>query len=147
MKIRSLIVGATAVLLTACATADFHTDNTDNSATERVTLIVASEMTDCVGVAPQKCLLVKENPSQQDWHYFYSNIDGFNYEPGFEYTLLIDKVPRKNVAQDQSSIDYRLVKAQSKKAITSKNLPKTMSTTTKWNRIHGKPATPAGRPA
>ena len=57
MKIRSLIVGATAVLLTACATADFHTDNTDNSATERVTLIVASEMTDCVGVAPQKCLL------------------------------------------------------------------------------------------
>lgn len=110
-------------VLTACA----------STAQNQVILKVASSQADCVGVAPQKCLLVQEvvetAAAIADWEFFYSNIDGFTYEPGFEYTLLIDKVPREHVAADQSSMIYRLAKVVDKTAKTSENMPKTLSMT------------------
>lgn len=53
-------------------------------------LYVASKQVDCVGAGPQKCLLVKEN-KDENWTYLYDNIQGFNYEPGYEYELIIKK--------------------------------------------------------
>ena len=95
----------------------------------QVLLKVASAQVDCIGVAPQKCLLVQEVEDVQtvvnpDWAFFYSNIEGFDYEPGYEYTLRIDKAHRDQVAADQSSIIYRLVDVVDKKATTSSNMPK-----------------------
>ena len=49
---------------------------------EVITLYVGPETVDCVSVAPQKCLLVKENP-EDAYTYFYSNIEGFTFEPGY----------------------------------------------------------------
>lgn len=108
-----VILGLFAVVLFfgACST----TQNTEK-------IKVASQQGDCVGVAPMKCLLVMKE-GQTDWEFFYNTIDGFTYEPGYEYVLevKVDKV--ENPAADQSSLKYSLVKEVSKEKKTSENLP------------------------
>lgn len=94
---------------------------TEKGTVERVT--VASDYADCVGVGPQLCLLIKFE-GKSNWEYWYSGIDGFEYEPGYEYVLDVRKEsllePR---AADQSSIKYVLVKEISKTQKTSDDLP------------------------
>ncbi len=85
-------------------------------------LIIASEMGDCVGVAPQKCLLVRQD-GHSDWEYFYTPIEGFNYEPGYEYVILVRKENLENVPADRSSIRYVLEKVVSKTPKESSDLP------------------------
>jgi len=77
------------------------------------TIYVGPELADCEGVAPQKCLLIKENP-QDDYQYFYDQIDGFAYEEGYEYELLVKE---ENVAYppaDGSSLKWTLVEVVNK---------------------------------
>ncbi|SBV97922.1 DUF4377 domain-containing protein [uncultured Dysgonomonas sp.] len=88
--------------------------------TEKLT--VASKQGDCVGVAPMKCLLVKKD-GQADWEFFYSNIEGFVYEPGYEYVLEVKVEKVEHPAADQSSLKYTLVKEVSKEEKTSDKLP------------------------
>ncbi len=88
--------------------------------TERYT--IASQTADCTGVGPQKCMLVKKG-NATDWEYFYSRIEGFNYEEGFEYELDVREIPVENPPADASSIRYELVNVISKTSKTSENLP------------------------
>lgn len=85
-------------------------------------LTVASQQGDCVGVMPMKCFLVKKE-GQADWQFFYSPIEGFDYEPGYEYVLEVKIDSVDNPAADQSSLKYTLVKEISKEEKTSENLP------------------------
>lgn len=74
-------------------------------------IIIADHQVDCVGVAPQSCLLTK--PAEQanaDWEYRYSGIEGFDFEPNYEYTLLIKNTPISNPLADASSIHSTLIK-------------------------------------
>lgn len=91
-----------------------------------VTYTIASQNADCSGVGPQKCLLVKKG-NATEWEYFYSNIEGFNYEPGYEYQLEVKEEKQKNVPADASSIKYTLVKEISKVNKISANLPPDIS--------------------
>lgn len=86
------------------------------------TLIIASQKADCIGVAPQKCLLVKESTAQ-NWEYFYSSISGFSYTEGFEYEVIVSEKEVENPAQDASSIETTLIEIISKVEKTSENLP------------------------
>ena len=106
-----LILFAMALSFAAC---------TGSENTEKLT--IASQQGDCVGVAPMKCLLVKKD-GQKDWEFFYNNIEGFNYEPGYEYVLEVKVENVDNPAADQSSLKYTLVKEISKEQKTSENLP------------------------
>jgi len=83
---------------------------------------IASESVDCSGVGMQKCLLVKKADST-DWEYFYSRIEGFNYERGFEYVLDVKEENVGNVPADASSIKYVLIKQISKTEKRSENMP------------------------
>ncbi|MBE0405381.1 DUF4377 domain-containing protein [Psychrobacter sp. AOP22-C1-22] len=81
-------------------------------------IMVADHQVDCVGVAPQLCLLIKpakQANSQSDWEYRYSAIEGFDYEPDYEYTLLIKNTPISNPPADASSIHSKLIKVLEKK--------------------------------
>jgi len=89
---------------------------------------VASESVDCSGVGMQKCLLVKKADSL-DWEYFYSRIEGFNYERGFEYVLDVKEETVENVPADASSIKYILVKQISKTEKRSENMPVSLKET------------------
>ena len=88
---------------------------TANNDLQSKRLIVADHLTDCVGVGPQTCMLVKESP-EDSWTYFYDQIEGFEYEEGFTYELLINEVPVSNPAADASSIRYELKELISKVA-------------------------------
>lgn len=86
------------------------------------TLIIASQQGDCIGVVPQKCLWVKKDAAQ-NWEFFYTTIDGFDYEPGYEYTIEVEKENVENPPADASSIKYKLVKVVSKEQKQSEGLP------------------------
>jgi heat shock protein HslJ len=77
------------------------------------TIYVAPYQVDCVGVAPQKCLLVKERP-EDDWTYHYDQIEGFDYEPGYDYELRIQEDNVENPPADASSIRWTLIEVVSK---------------------------------
>lgn len=70
-------------------------------------LFVASHLEDCTGVGPQTCMLVKETP-EAAWSYFYDQIEGFDYEEGFNYEILIDEIPVNNPPADASSLRFKL---------------------------------------
>jgi len=76
-------------------------------------LIVADHLENCVGVGPQSCMLVKEKP-KDEWTYFYDQIEGFKYEEGFTYELLVNEIPVPNPAADASSLRYELKNIVSK---------------------------------
>jgi hypothetical protein len=86
---------------------------TNSTSRDEKTFIIASQTADCTGVAPMKCLQVKEKESDS-WGNFYSNIEGFTYEPGFEYILKVKTEKIENPPMDGSSIKYTLVQQVSK---------------------------------
>ncbi|WP_408091897.1 DUF4377 domain-containing protein [Chryseobacterium terrae] len=85
----------------------------NSSSANEKTFIIASQTADCTGVAPMKCLQVKEKESD-NWENLYTNIEGFTYEPGFEYVLKVKTEKIENPPMDASSIRYILVKEVSK---------------------------------
>ncbi len=93
-----------------------------NTSTNTEKLVIASQQGDCVGVMPMKCLLVKKE-GKTDWEFFYNAIEGFTYEPGYEYVIEVKKEQTEHPAADQSSLKYTLVKQVSKTRKTSDNLP------------------------
>lgn len=100
-----------AILFTAC------------SSSSGIKYTIASQCADCMGGAgPQKCLLVKKG-NATEWEFFYSNIEGFQYQPGYEYTLEVKEEKIENAPADVSSIKYILVKEISKIQKESSNLP------------------------
>lgn len=68
------------------------------------------------GVMKKDCMLVKWEENQQDWEYFYNEIEGFDYEANFLYEIevLVEEVP--NPPMDASSLKYSLEKLVSKQA-------------------------------
>jgi len=80
---------------------------TSNSEVQSKMLIVADHLENCIGVGPQSCMLVKENP-EDEWTFFYDQIEGFEYEEGYTYELLVNKIPVANPPADASSIRYKL---------------------------------------
>lgn len=89
---------------------------------KEVDMIVASETRVGYGVGPMTCLLVKYAPTEK-WQYMYSKIEGFNYEPGYEYQLTVIRSERDNLPQDASKYMYKLVKVLSKEKKQSIELP------------------------
>jgi len=77
------------------------------------TLYIGFKLEDCTGVAPQKCMMVKENPDD-DYQYFYHPIIGFDYEEGYAYEIVVSVEKVANPPADSSSLKYTLVKIVSK---------------------------------
>lgn len=112
MKKLGLLFIITLILFASC-----------NNPTNVVKMTIASEKRMAMGVAPMEVLLVKEG-EVSDWSFFYSNIEGFNYEPGYEYVLEVKKEDVKEpTPADASSIKYILVKEVSKNKKVSENMP------------------------
>jgi hypothetical protein len=76
---------------------------------ERLILYVGPERVECIGVVPRMCLLVKETP-EAEWSLFYDEIEGFEHQPGFTYTLLVARRTIDHPPADGSSLAWRLIK-------------------------------------
>ena len=79
---------------------------------EKVELLVTvgSELEDCGGANPMKCLVVNGEP-------FFDTIEGFDFEEGFYYRLKIERTdlyPGQEPPQDASRYRYRLLEVMSK---------------------------------
>ena len=78
---------------------------------------INSAKKDCVGVAPMTCLEIQRNatPNSEDWALFYSQIAGFDYEPGYLYQVIVEIRDRPPpLPADVSSRTYTLVEILSK---------------------------------
>jgi len=106
------------IILAACATtpgADQTEQFSPSNAVEK-TIYVGPVLVDCEGVAPQKCMLIRENP-QDEYTLFYDQIEGFDYEEGFEYELVVREEMIENPPADASSIKWILVRVESKEPV------------------------------
>ena len=68
---------------------------------------VAPELVDCHGFMDQQCLRVSIGPGGP-WILFYEQIEGFSFEPGFEYTLRVERQAIPPLL-DGSSFRWRLL--------------------------------------
>jgi hypothetical protein len=78
-----------------------------------VSMIVGPELVDCTGVTPQKCYQVKASPEDK-YQWFYSQIRGFEYKPGYEYLIRVKVEPVANPPADASAYTYTLLEVVSK---------------------------------
>ncbi|WP_194777357.1 DUF4377 domain-containing protein [Pararhodonellum marinum] len=81
-------------------------------------LWVNSYKVDCQGVGPMSCLQTQESDEIEfgDWKNFYSNIEGFDYQPGYLYRLKVNVTQREApIPADACSLIYSLVEIIEKK--------------------------------
>ena len=79
-------------------------------------LEVAPTKVDCVGVAPMKCLQVREVGGP--WQTFYAPIQGFDFQEGWRYRLQVNESKIANPPADGSSLRYQLVRVLDKMPVT-----------------------------
>jgi heat shock protein HslJ len=85
---------------------------------DQTTLYVAPNLVYCVGVAPQQCMQVRQNP-EDPWKLFYDQIEGFNYEEGYLYELKVAQETIANPPADSSSIRLKLVEIISQTPVSA----------------------------
>lgn len=116
----------TSLLLTICLTLGLlsctSTSNDKVSLEEGEYIYwVNSETKPCVGVSEMTCLQVQksETPEEGKWLHFYSGIEGFDYEPGYIYKLIVKEteIPPHLVPADGSSLKFTLTKILSKEKV------------------------------
>lgn len=84
---------------------------------EMISVYIGPELVECEGVAPQQCMQVKLSP-EDDYTLFYDQIEGFEYEPGYEYELRVLVEPVENPPADGSSLRYSLVEEVNRTPVT-----------------------------
>ncbi|QOG90671.1 DUF4377 domain-containing protein [Flavobacterium columnare] len=105
-----IILSTITFLLISC-----NTTNKDEK-----TIFIGAETKPCnTGVMESQCLQVKWAKNKKDWEHFYSNIEGFKYEQGNEYELIIKEEKVENPPADGSSIKYTLIKEISKNKVAN----------------------------
>lgn len=89
------------------------------------TLFVGPELVECVGVAPQQCMQVREDPNA-DYGLFYNQIEGFTFEPGNEYELRVNVETIANPPADGSSLRYTLIEIVNQTPVAGETAPTIM---------------------
>jgi len=80
------------------------------------TLYISADTRICnAGEFQKECMLIKWSKDQKEWNNFSDNIDGFNYEKGNEYELLVSEIKVENPPADASDLKFKLVKIISQK--------------------------------
>ncbi|MDF7800877.1 META domain-containing protein [Pontiellaceae bacterium B1224] len=125
--------GCLLLLLAGCLTAP-------GSMSEVQTYYVAPQMADDVGPEKTSCLLVKQS-TNATYRLMYGSIDGFKYDPGFEYELQVEVTEHNDVSAGDSGYTYTLVKMVSKKP-ASLNIESTVWELTAYQSAGGKMEAP-----
>lgn len=79
-------------------------------------LEIAPYRTACIGVGPMNCLQVREQ-GEENYSLFYSRIEGFEFEPGYAYTLRVKVTPVENAPADASARRYSLLEVVERRAV------------------------------
>ena len=92
------------------------------TAEETKTVFVGPYLVECVGVGPQQCMQMRDD-SSSSWQLFYDNIEGFDFEQGFEYELVVLITDIENPPADTSSKKYELIQITNKKSTSNHHIP------------------------
>ena len=76
-------------------------------------IIIGPYRTTCIGAFEQECYL-EYNEERERWEFFYDGIQGFDFEPGYIYTLKVSLEDRGTDIQDVGRYAYHLVEIISK---------------------------------
>ncbi|MEN8228191.1 MAG: DUF4377 domain-containing protein [Bacteroidota bacterium] len=105
MRMLTIIIGT--MFLMACG-------GLNKSNPNRHVYWVNSTKVPCVGAGPMQCLQVQkgEIPDPAAWQSFFSPINGFEYQPGYIYKIVVEEkqLDPAEVPADGSSIAYTLVR-------------------------------------
>ncbi len=93
-------------------------ENIDINGSEEVEVLqygmfVASKKLPYQGVGEQMCLMVRSS-WETVWTPLFTEIEGFNYEPGYEYHLEVKRTTIENPPADGSAFRYQLIEVLSK---------------------------------
>jgi len=93
--------------------------SSDENSSEIIELRINHFQQTAVGVGQRLIMQVQESDKigTDEWHYFYSSIEGFEYKSGFIYTLSVLRENISNLPADGSSIKYTLNKILSKERV------------------------------
>lgn len=108
--------GTSATTVPEVGPRDPEADPPQDSNARIITLFIHEQRVDCHGEMPQKCLQIREQPTEE-WSYFYDSIAGFEYEESYRYELRVAVSTNENPPADASSLSYRLVEVVSKQRV------------------------------
>lgn len=120
MKIRIVLLNLVLLIAMSC-----QKEPSKDSATQAEIWWINSAKVDCTGVGPMSCYQIQKGESIEngEWELFYSEIDGFSYEPGNIYNVKVEVIKKDQlVPADASSLTYKLVEIMSKEADPSLKL-------------------------
>ncbi len=118
-----LILIISGLLLAACIPAATDADQAaasnqpmaageqESAASARLLMIVAPQKVACGEDGAQECLQVKFDPNE-DWQTIEAQIEGFDYQPGYRYTLLVEQLDTQASPADGASAQFVLVEVQ-----------------------------------
>ncbi|MDY7020686.1 MAG: DUF4377 domain-containing protein [Cyanobacteriota bacterium] len=89
---------------------------TVSSTTEERVVYVDSKTVPCTGVVCQECLQVRES-SEDEWVLFYDAITGFDYEPGYDYTIRIAETITNDPSANPPLLQWSLIEIISKTSV------------------------------
>jgi heat shock protein HslJ len=89
------------------------TDAIAQEETAGILIHVSPVQQDCTGEAEMTCLVIRELPDGE-LTLFYGTIEGFEYEAGYEYQLLVNPVSDENAPADAPALNYELIEVQAK---------------------------------
>lgn len=96
-------------ILTLVSLSMFLTISFFNATADETKIIeIGPILVDCVGVGPQKCMILKENNNTK-WNMFYDQIEGFNFEEGKSYKLEVKVTNANDAPADASNLKYSLL--------------------------------------
>jgi peptidoglycan/xylan/chitin deacetylase (PgdA/CDA1 family) len=81
-------------------------------------ILVAPVPVDCEKDETTICLLIKEKPGDE-WKIFYGEIEGFTYQEGYEYKLLVQSRLDENSQGENPVVTTRLVEILSKQEVNN----------------------------
>lgn len=106
---RRFVLGLALLGLAACRNA------VTGPAIAMLELHVDREKVPCVTLIETECLRVRERESDS-WQLFYNEIEGFTWEPGYEYRLRVVRLVVSNPPADGSAFRYVLMQVLSRTA-------------------------------
>ncbi|WP_194974510.1 DUF4377 domain-containing protein [Aquiflexum lacus] len=128
---KNLILIGLGILLLAMMSCKSKQDMVSKTVEEKIFWVNSAKIP-CSGVGPMTCLQIQEGDEIDEgkWKNFYSNIEGFEYQPGNIYKIKvnIEKLPDP-IPADASNLGYKLVE------IISQEPDRTLRLTDIWKVI------------
>ncbi len=97
----------------SAALPDADAQNSPTAPAAHHSLIVAPETAPCAEDSEETCLQVKYQPDE-DWVLLSTPIQGFEYQPGYRYTLMVEELDVLPPGTDAANVQYALVEIQEK---------------------------------